>query len=27
MPHGTSWIVRGADHAEPEWQSYLQIAA
>lgn len=27
MPHGTSWIVRGADHAEPEWHSYLQIAA
>jgi 5-methylcytosine-specific restriction endonuclease McrA len=27
MPHGTSWIVRGADHAELEWQSYLQIAA
>jgi 5-methylcytosine-specific restriction endonuclease McrA len=27
MPHGTAWIVRGADHAEPEWHSYLQIAA
>ena len=27
MPHGTSWIVRGADNAEPEWQNYLQIAA
>jgi 5-methylcytosine-specific restriction endonuclease McrA len=27
MPHGTSWIVRGADHAEPEWHNYLQIAA
>lgn len=27
MPHGTSWIVRGAEHAEPEWQNYLQIAA
>jgi 5-methylcytosine-specific restriction endonuclease McrA len=27
MPHGTSWIVRGADHAEPEWHTYLQIAA
>ena len=23
MPHGTSWMVRGADHAEPEWQNYL----
>lgn len=27
MPHGTAWIVRGADNAEPEWQNYLQIAA
>lgn len=27
MPHGTSWIVRGAEHAEPQWQNYLQIAA
>ena len=27
MPHGTSWIVRGADTAEPDWQNYLQIAA
>lgn len=27
MPHGTSWMVRGAEHAEPKWQSYLQIAA
>lgn len=27
MPHGSSWIVRGADHAEPEWHNYLQIAA
>ena len=27
MPHGTSWMVRGADHAEPEWENYLQIAA
>lgn len=27
MPHGTAWIVRGAENAEPEWQNYLQIAA
>lgn len=27
MPHGTSWIVRGAEHAEPQWQNYLQVAA
>lgn len=27
MPHGSSWMVRGADHTEPEWENYLQIAA
>lgn len=27
MPHGNSWMVRGAEQSEPEWQSYLRLAA
>ncbi|MEN9749848.1 MAG: hypothetical protein RL149_926 [Actinomycetota bacterium] len=27
MPHGTSWMVRGAEQAEPEWHNYLRLAA
>ncbi len=23
MPHGNSWMVRGAERVEPEWENYL----
>lgn len=26
-PHGTAWLVRGADRALPEWRDYLAPAA
>ena len=26
-PRGVAWEVQGAEHAEPEWEPYLQMAA
>ncbi|MBC7723524.1 MAG: HNH endonuclease [Burkholderiaceae bacterium] len=26
-PHGTSWIVRGVERAQPQWEEYLAPAA
>jgi hypothetical protein len=27
MPHDPTWMVRGVEHALPEWQGYLAPAA
>lgn len=26
-PHGTTWLVRGVERAQPEWEDYLATAA
>jgi 5-methylcytosine-specific restriction endonuclease McrA len=26
-PHGTTWLVRGVEAAQPQWEEYLAIAA